>query len=121
MTESFDVVVVGARCAGSPLATLLAHQGVRVALVERAKFPRDTLSTHIFEAPGINVLGRLGVLDQVRGTGAEPIRRLDFRQDEYAARGDVPARPGDVAGAMSVRRFLLDPILADARGRREPT
>jgi 2-polyprenyl-6-methoxyphenol hydroxylase-like FAD-dependent oxidoreductase len=114
MTERFDVIVVGARCAGSTLATLLARQGIQVALVERVKFPRDTLSTHIFQAPGINVLARLGVLDQVRATGAEPIRRLDFRQDEYAARATLPARPGDVGGVMSVRRFLLDTILAEA-------
>jgi 2-polyprenyl-6-methoxyphenol hydroxylase-like FAD-dependent oxidoreductase len=114
MSERFDVVVVGARCAGSPLATLLARQGVRVALVERAEFPCDTLSTHIFEAPGINLLGRLGVLDRVRATGAEPVRRLDFRQDEFAARLEPPLRPGDIGGAMSVRRFLLDPILAEA-------
>ena len=114
MADAFDVIVVGARCAGAPLATLLARQGVRVALVERAKFPRDTLSTHIFEAPGINLLGRLGVLDRVRATGAEPIRQLDFRQDEFAARVEPLRRPGDVGGAMSVRRFLLDPILAEA-------
>lgn len=114
MSNRFDVVVVGARCAGAPLATLLARQGVRVALVERAKFPRDTLSTHIFEAPGINLLARLGVLNRVRATGAEPIRNLDFRQDEFAVKGEVPMRPGDIGGAMSVRRFLLDPILAEA-------
>jgi flavin-dependent dehydrogenase len=114
MTDRFDVIVVGARCAGSPLAALLARQGVRVALVERAKFPRDTLSTHVFQAPGINVLTRLGVIDRVRATGAEAIRRVDFRQDEYAVRGPLPARPGDVGSIMSVRRFVLDPILADA-------
>jgi 2-polyprenyl-6-methoxyphenol hydroxylase-like FAD-dependent oxidoreductase len=114
MSETFDVVVVGARCAGSPLATLLARQGLRVALVERAKFPRDTLSSHIFEAPGINLLSRLGVLDKVRETSAEPVGRIDIRQDEFAARIAFPARPGDIGGIMSVRRFLLDPILADA-------
>ena len=114
MSERFDVVVVGARCAGSPLATLLARQGVRVALVERAKFPRDTLSSHVFEAPGIKLLARLGVLNRVRATGAEAIRQLDFRQDEFAARVEPSLRPGDIGGAMSVRRFLLDPILAEA-------
>jgi 2-polyprenyl-6-methoxyphenol hydroxylase-like FAD-dependent oxidoreductase len=114
MSEKFDVVVVGARCAGAPLATLLARQGLRVALVERAKFPRDTLSSHIFEAPGINLLSRLGVLDKVRETSAEPVGWIDFRQDEFAARVGFPARPGDLGGIMSVRRFLLDPILADA-------
>jgi 2-polyprenyl-6-methoxyphenol hydroxylase-like FAD-dependent oxidoreductase len=114
MSERFDVVVVGARCAGATLATLLARQGVRVALVERVKFPRDTLSTHVFEAPGINMLGRLGVMDRVLATGAEPIRRLDFRQDEFAARLELSSRPGDIGGAMSVRRLVLDPILAEA-------
>ena len=43
-SEAFDVVVVGARCAGSPLATLIAREGVRVAVIERASFPRDTCS-----------------------------------------------------------------------------
>ncbi|MFL5866726.1 MAG: FAD-dependent monooxygenase, partial [Thermoleophilaceae bacterium] len=36
MAERFDVVVVGARCAGAPLAALLARQGVRVALLDQA-------------------------------------------------------------------------------------
>ena len=62
MPDRFDVIVVGARCAGSPLATLLARQGLRVALLERATFPKDTLSTHIFEASAINFLDRLGVV-----------------------------------------------------------
>jgi AcrR family transcriptional regulator len=44
VSESFDVVIVGARCAGSPLAALLAREGVSVALVEQARFPKDTLS-----------------------------------------------------------------------------
>ena len=30
MSERFDAVVVGARCAGSPLATLLARRGLRL-------------------------------------------------------------------------------------------
>ncbi len=114
MSERFDVIVVGARCAGAPLATLLARQGVRVAVVERAEFPRDTLSSHVFQAPGINLLGRLGVLESARETGAPCIRHLDFRQDEFATMAPFPLRPGDVGGFMSVRRFVLDPLLADA-------
>lgn len=69
LAQGFDVVVVGARCAGSPLAAMLARQGVDVAVVERATFPRDTLSTHIFEADGLAFLDRLGVTDQLRATG----------------------------------------------------
>ena len=92
MGERLDVIVVGARCAGAPLATLLARQGLRVAVVERATFPRDTLSTHIVEAPAINFLRRLGVMDDVRATGASPVSRIDaFRQAEALARAIVRA------------------------------
>jgi 2-polyprenyl-6-methoxyphenol hydroxylase-like FAD-dependent oxidoreductase len=112
--ECFDVVVVGARCAGSPLAALLARRGLRVAVVEQATFPRDTLSTHYFEAGALAFLNRLGVIEQVRATGAPFVGRNDVRIDdlEYVAR--VPQRPGDVGGGASVRRTLLDPILAEA-------
>lgn len=116
MADSFDVIVVGARCAGAPLATLLARQGLSVALVERATFPRDTLSTHIFQAQAINLLKRLGVLRAVQATGAECLNRLDFRQDTFRTKTTFLKRPGDLGGAMSVRRFKLDPILADAAG-----
>ncbi len=42
----YDAIIVGARCAGSPTAMLLARQGVKVLLVDRATFPSDTISTH---------------------------------------------------------------------------
>jgi glycine/D-amino acid oxidase-like deaminating enzyme len=41
-----DVVIVGARVAGSATALLLARLGYDVALVDQATFPSDTLSTH---------------------------------------------------------------------------
>ena len=114
VTESFDVVIVGARCAGSPLAALLARQGVKVALVERATFPRDTLSTHIFEADALMFLDRLGVTDQLRATGAPFISRLNVRTEDFRVSVQWPQRVGDVGGSASIRRFVLDPILVQA-------
>lgn len=111
---AFDVVVVGGRCAGAPLAALLARQGLKVAVVERAQFPKDTLSTHVFQAPGINFLKRLGVLDDVLATGAPPVSRINLRQEDLRIRFEFDPRPGDLGGFMSVRRFLLDPILLNA-------
>jgi flavin-dependent dehydrogenase len=114
MAERFDVVVVGARCAGSPLAALLAREGVRVAVVERATFPRDTLSTHIFQAHALAFLDRLGLSERLRATGACFMGRLHVRQEDLEYTAPVPQRPGDVGGITSVRRFVLDPILAQA-------
>ena len=39
MTTDYDAIVVGARCAGSPTAMLLARQGHRVLMVDRAAAP----------------------------------------------------------------------------------
>ena len=88
--KEFDVVVVGGRCAGSPLAALLARGGLSVALVEQATFPRDTLSTHTFQSPALAFLDRLGVLSAVRATGAPVVNHLDIRQEEFRARMPWP-------------------------------
>jgi len=114
VADRFDVIIVGGRCAGSPLAALLARQGLSVAVVERAAFPKDTLSTHIFQAPAINFLRRLGVLERVRQTGARMCNRVDLRQEDFHGSFDVARRSGDEGAFMSVRRFVLDPILLDA-------
>src|ERR1700758_3205112 len=114
MSERFDVVVVGARCAGSPLAALLARQGLRVAVVERATFPRDTLSTHIFQAHALAFLDRLGLTERLRASGAPFIWLVNVRQEDLCYVAQIPRAPGDTGGIISVRRLLLDPILADA-------
>jgi len=106
-------VVVGARCAGSPLATRLAEGGLSVALVDRAAFPSDTLSTHIFQAEGVAALGRLGVMEQVRATGAPWIERASMRLDDVTVTVPWPTRPGDPGPQLCVRRSLLDAILVE--------
>jgi flavin-dependent dehydrogenase len=112
--DRYDVVIVGARCAGAPLAALLARAGARVALVERAGFPSDTLSSHLFETDALAFLDRLGVSESLRATGAPPVERTDTRVEDLRLAMALPQRPGDVGGMRSVRRMLLDPLLAGA-------
>jgi 2-polyprenyl-6-methoxyphenol hydroxylase-like FAD-dependent oxidoreductase len=114
MADRFDVIIVGARCAGSPLAALLARRGLQVVIVDRARFPRDTLSTHVFQAQALAFLDRLGVTDKIRATGAPFLEETEARQEDLHFRTPWPQREGDVGGLTSVRRFLLDPILAEA-------
>lgn len=108
------MIVVGARCAGSPLAALLARHGVRVVVVEQATFPRDTLSTHLLHAQALAFLDRLGAMEKIRATGAPIIGRFDTRQENLQYTTPIPQQSGDVGGFASVRRSLLDPILAQA-------
>ena len=109
----YDAIVVGARCAGSPTALLLARRGHRVLLVDRAAFPSDTLSTHYIHQPGIARLERWGLLDEVVAAGTPPIPRLTFDVGPFALVG-TPPPAGTVAHAYAPRRSLLDRILAEA-------
>ena len=78
MDKTFDVIVVGARCAGSPTAMLLARKGYRVLAVDRASFPSDTVSTHLVHPPAVNALSRWGLLDRLVATGCPPIHTYAF-------------------------------------------
>jgi 2-polyprenyl-6-methoxyphenol hydroxylase-like FAD-dependent oxidoreductase len=112
--ERHDVIVVGARCAGAPLAAHLARAGVSVALVDRANFPSDTASTHIFQAGGIAVLGRLGLTERLVATGAPWLEVADFHLGDFSAREPWPTEPSDPGPALCIRRHVLDAILVDA-------
>ncbi|OBB36139.1 NAD(P)/FAD-dependent oxidoreductase [Mycobacterium sp. 852002-51961_SCH5331710] len=70
MPEHTDVVIVGARCAGSAAAITLARRGRRVIALDGATFPSDTLSTHLFFTHHWAELERLGARDRVMKLGA---------------------------------------------------
>jgi len=109
----YDVIVVGARCAGSPLARLLAQKDHRVLLVDRAHFPSDTMSTHFIQAPGMVRLARWGLLDRLRDTDCPPIPTavMSIAGSETAL--EFPTYT-NVDGLMSPRRTILDKLLVDA-------
>ncbi|MDX6698752.1 MAG: hypothetical protein QOE65_2149 [Solirubrobacteraceae bacterium] len=110
--ERVDAVVVGARPAGSAVATALARAGRRVVALDRAKFPSDTLSTHLLFAGGVVELARLGALERVEAVGAPRL------PDAYMAGAglEVRGRYTPVEGidyGMCVRRPGLDAALVD--------
>ena len=107
MSDSHDVIVVGARCAGAPTAMLLARQGYRVLLVDRATFPSDTVSTHLVHQPGIAALARWGLLDRLVATGCPPITTYSFDFGPVQIEGS----PGVAYGP---RRTVLGALLVDA-------
>jgi menaquinone-9 beta-reductase len=64
----WDVVVVGAGPAGSIAALVLARAGARVALVDKAAFPRDKACGDLIGPRGVSLLDELGLLVPAVGT-----------------------------------------------------
>jgi 2-polyprenyl-6-methoxyphenol hydroxylase-like FAD-dependent oxidoreductase len=112
VSAKYDVIVVGARCAGSPTAMLLARKGYRVLVVDRAVFPSDTVSTHVLHPMGVAALGRWGLRDRLAATGCPPVHTYAFDFGPLTITGS----PGtnDAPVAYCPRRTVLDQLLVDA-------
>ena len=110
----YDAVVVGARCAGSATALLLARKGYRVLLVDRSGFPSDlAFSTHYVHQSGTVLLKRWGLLDKVAASNCPPITTFYFDFGAFVLTGSPPPADG-VKEAYAPRRKVLDAILVEA-------
>jgi 2-polyprenyl-6-methoxyphenol hydroxylase-like FAD-dependent oxidoreductase len=114
-SSSYDAIVVGARCAGSPTAMLLARRGYRVLVLDRAQFPSDTVSTHLIHPPGVAALDRWGLLGRLIASGCPPIGTYAFDFGPLAISGR-PHPAGQIATAYCPRRTVLDALLIAAAG-----
>ena len=111
--RKYDAIIVGARCAGAPLAMLLARRGASVLLLDRSGFPSDTMSTHFIHLTGVSYLKRWGVLDDIVASGCPPITNWTLDVHGVRLTGSPPPLDG-VAAAYGPRRTILDEILVRA-------
>ena len=112
--ERADAVIVGARCAGSATAAMLARAGRRVIVIDQARFPSDTLSTHAMFPTGCAEFQRIGAWPRIR----DEIRpaRLDRVQITLGDGTEARERWEPVDGidfGVSIPRNLLDVVLVE--------
>ena len=109
----YDVVIIGARCAGAATALLLARSGAKVLLVDRQAYGTDTMSTHALMRGAVLQLNRWGLLRRVVAAGTPAIRSTTFHYGDEAIRVDIKPDHG-VDCLFAPRRTILDPLLVDA-------
>jgi 2-polyprenyl-6-methoxyphenol hydroxylase-like FAD-dependent oxidoreductase len=121
MSET-DAVIVGARCAGSTLATALVQRGWDVTLVDRDTFPSDMISTNLIFPNTLERLESLGILDTLFGSHEVPM--LEFRIVGFGHENAGPFTPvGGFDRLIAPRREALDnaivetALAAGAKGR----
>jgi len=114
---NFDGIVVGAGVAGSTTAALLARQGFRVLLVEKATFPREKICGEGLMPAGASILDELGILSELRAQGAQAFSGIHF----YLPRDRcLELNFGEVsrtAQGWVVPRMILDESLAQFAAR----
>ncbi len=115
--NTYDAVIVGARCAGAATGMLLASAGLRVLVFDKSPYGSDTLSTHALMRPAVLLLQRWGLVDKIEHSGTPRVKRTTFRYaddrgvEEVAV--DIKPRHG-VDALYAPRRTALDRLLVDA-------
>ena len=104
----YDIIIIGARCAGAATARLLARGGARVLVLERGTLGSDTLSTSFLMRSAVLQLHRWGVLPRLIEAGTPPVSTTHFH---YASRTVSVAMREPL---YAPRRTLLDPLLVVA-------
>jgi flavin-dependent dehydrogenase len=107
-----DVAIAGAGPAGSTLAILLGRAGLRVALFERQRFPREKACAEGIMPAGVAVLRRLGL-----DIGGAPFSGVRYHGFGLQIAAEFPPVGGHPSRGLGQRRFHLDAALfAAARG-----
>ncbi len=109
--DRFDALVVGAGPAGSIAALVLARGGARVALVDKATFPRDKACGDLVGPRGVQLLTDLDLIVP----GAIPVRDM-IVVGPTGRRVRLPCFPGRTYSdhALAVPRTSFDAMLREA-------
>jgi 2-polyprenyl-6-methoxyphenol hydroxylase-like FAD-dependent oxidoreductase len=111
--ERYDVVIVGARCAGAALAIELARARLKVLVVDRDEFPSDTLSTHGLWPNAISRLEYLGAMAILRAR--HELHRCELRWRVFTHEFSGAFTPVHRHWwCMAPRRVALDAALLEA-------
>ena len=112
MSKPYDVIVVGARCAGSPSGDAARAQGLSGA----AGRPRDVSKRHDLDACRASArdrrAGAVGPARPSRGNGCPPIDTYAFDFGPFTIEGAPGTKTAPVA--YCPRRTVLDKLLLDA-------
>ncbi|MEX2178415.1 MAG: FAD-dependent oxidoreductase [Gemmatimonadaceae bacterium] len=114
MTERLDVIVVGGGPAGASTAFQLARQGVRVRVLERARFPRAKPCAECLSPQASRILDDMGVLSALESRGALLSGMTVRAPNGTWLRGDYVAGHGYRGyrdRGLALRRDVLDHAL----------
>jgi menaquinone-9 beta-reductase len=107
----FDVAIVGGGPAGSSCAAFCAAAGLRTAILEREKFPREKVCGDCINPACWPILRRLGLIERVRALPHGRLDRVDFIGIN-GGRLSVALPAGDEA-EIAIKRSLFDHLLLD--------
>src|SRR5206468_2287609 len=114
MAEKFDAIVIGGGPGGATAALLLARADWKVAVIEKAQFPRRKVCGEYVSATNLPLFRSLGLAEDFLNLAGPPVRRVGLFAGEAILSAAMPRRNGkaDPFG-RALGRELLDRMLLD--------
>ena len=110
---TFDALIVGGGPAGATVAGLLARRGLKVAVAEKAPFPRRKVCGEYISATTWPILEELGVGAELAGRAGPPVERVGFFARDVAIDAPMPAPAQPQAWGRAIGREVLDDVLLE--------
>ena len=110
MTNVYDAIIVGGGPAGATSALLLANAGWKVAVIEKAQFPRRKVCGEFISETSWPLLAKLGVANDLIRVAGPVVRRVGV----FAGTRVITSRLAaacDGVGGRAVAREQLDTLL----------
>jgi flavin-dependent dehydrogenase len=114
--RTYDALVVGGGPAGAISALMLARAGWKVAVVEKALFPRRKVCGDFVSAPALSILDELSLQREFLAAAGPEIRQLALFEGNNAIDVPMPKAPTFPFG-RALGREHLDSLLLDAAVR----
>ena len=110
--QNYDVLIIGGGPAGSTLAYKLADSGLKVAILDKQKFPRNKVCAG-WVTPAVMQVLNIDVADYARGRILQKIS--GFRVSQLGSKQQAFLYPGEVV-SYGIRRIEFDDYLLQRCG-----
>jgi flavin-dependent dehydrogenase len=115
--KNYDIVIVGARCAGAATAMRLASLGFHVLAIDKSRLGSDTVSTHALMRPAVLLLKRWGITERLDAEGTPRIEKTTFVYSDADGTETISIpikRRHGVDALYAPRRTVLDRVMVEA-------
>ena len=111
MNYNYDLIIVGGGPAGSTMALYAARFGLKVLLVDKAKFPRDKICGDVIHSNCFPIFQELNLVESMeKAIHARAIRSIYYSEHQYL----ITPEAENGSGSVVCRRYIFDNYLFQA-------